>query len=436
MLKREGGDAVWGFLVRSVGLDRDVALNANADVALVPASNVKLMTCAAALLVSHVGPGYRFETSARLEGEGEERCLCVTPTGDPTLSSEELKKLVKRAISRASGPGAGAGAGAGKVRVKLTGKPWLDEGPHPTWEVGDLREPWAAPPSRAVLDGNIFPRATPASSSSADRGAQGGGGHDHPPSPRSYFTARVAQLADENVGDEDDSHGEDKGDDAVARHLSQPVASMARRALEFSDNLCAEQLLRAASGGRDSGRWLTSWSAVYVNKHCASSSPSPSPVPRRVRLVDGSGLSRHNLAPPRAFVALLLAALEGARREEEEEIFFGKRSESKPCRLLLDSLPLAGHTGTLSDRLVGTPAEGTVRAKTGTMTGVAALSGIFQPPPAHRTGSTAQSNLGTVVFSIIANNAVGHGGGGAASGERNRLRAVIDEIVTLITLAR
>jgi len=281
-------------------------------------------------------------------------------------------------------------------------------------------------------------------------------------------------------------------------HRSCPVASIVRRALQDSDNLCAEQLLRAtAIGNGDSGHWLSNWSAAYISAHChvgtqsraSPLSPPPSMAPGvssphlcRVHLVDGSGLSRHNLASPRAFVALLLAMLEGARREqkvEEEEAgapeyIRGKQpaaegekdskqnqqkaqeaprtgratatAPARPCSVFLDSLPLAARTGTLSRRLVGTPAAGTVRAKTGTMTGVAALSGVYQPPCSSPSLSVSSSSsdglpvvrpgccpdptgLGALVFSIIANNAVG-------SADRDRLRAVIDEVVVLITLAR
>ena len=277
----------------------------------------------------------------------------------------------------------------------------MDEGPHPTWEVGDLGEKYAAPPSRTVLDSNT------------DFETEEDARHD----PCSRFIARVAQIA-EDVANEDEEETGAAG--MGSRHQSPPVASLVRTALEESDNLYAEQLLRAASGGRDSGRWLTSWSAVYVNKHCSSSSS----VPRRVRLVDASGLSRHNLAPPRAFVALLLGALEGSRREKEEDVDDERDNylESSPFRLFLDSLPLAGRTGTLSRRLVDTAAEGNVRAKTGSMTGVAALSGFFQP-----LAHAPRSELGAVVFSIIANNGVV---------SATKLRAVIDEIVELVALAR
>ena len=63
------------------------------------------------------------------------------------------------------------------------------------------------------------------------------------------------------------------------------------------------------------------------------------------------------------------------------------RSNRVTCRLLvaiLDeggselqaALPVAGRSGTLADRFVGTPVEGRLRAKTGSIRGVAALAGI------------------------------------------------------------
>ena len=42
---------------------------------------------------------------------------------------------------------------------------------------------------------------------------------------------------------------------------------------------------------------------------------------------------------------------------------------------LRDLLPVAGRDGTMSEQLLGTPAEGAMQAKTGTLTDVKALSG-------------------------------------------------------------
>ena len=56
-----------------------------------------------------------------------------------------------------------------------------------------------------------------------------------------------------------------------------------------------------------------------------------------------------------------------------------------------ESLPRAGIEGTLSNRMEGTAAEGRCRAKTGTISGVSALSGY------------CDLGGGPVVFSILMN---------------------------------
>jgi len=73
---------------------------------------------------------------------------------------------------------------------------------------------------------------------------------------------------------------------------------------------------------------------------------------------EGSGLSRNNLATPNATVALL----EFMARRPGAEVY-------------LQALPVAGVDGTLRDRMKGTPAEGKVRAKTGTLRWANSLSG-------------------------------------------------------------
>ncbi|EAZ89983.1 D-alanyl-D-alanine carboxypeptidase [Crocosphaera chwakensis] len=98
--------------------------------------------------------------------------------------------------------------------------------------------------------------------------------------------------------------------------------------------------------------------------------------PNAFRQVDGSGLSRRNVATPRSLVTTLRSMYYTPNRD----IFYS-------------SLPVAGVTGTLRNRMKGTPAQGTVSAKTGTLRGVRALSGYMKHP-----------NFGMVVFSILVNN--------------------------------
>ena len=93
------------------------------------------------------------------------------------------------------------------------------------------------------------------------------------------------------------------------------------------------------------------------------------------RLRDGSGLSRNNLATPRTLVSTL-RAMYNARGND----------------VFLASLPVAGISGTLKNRMRHTIAEGTVRAKTGTLRGVRALSGYINHP-----------EYSTLTFSIITN---------------------------------
>jgi D-alanyl-D-alanine carboxypeptidase/D-alanyl-D-alanine-endopeptidase (penicillin-binding protein 4) len=74
---------------------------------------------------------------------------------------------------------------------------------------------------------------------------------------------------------------------------------------------------------------------------------------------EGSGLSRDNLASPNATVALLQFM-----------------SRHKCAEAYLAALPIAGVDGTLKSRMKGTPAEGNVRAKTGTLRWANSISGF------------------------------------------------------------
>jgi serine-type D-Ala-D-Ala carboxypeptidase/endopeptidase (penicillin-binding protein 4) len=140
---------------------------------------------------------------------------------------------------------------------------------------------------------------------------------------------------------------------------SKPVREWVNTALLHSDNNYAETLFRTLGGSKVAKENL---SDLGVN-------------PNSYRMVDGSGLSRQNLATPRA----LVATLRGMYSSRNRDLFFA-------------SLPTAGVSGTLKNRMRNTAVTGSVHAKTGTLQGVRALSGYMEHP-----------EYGTIVFSIIVN---------------------------------
>jgi D-alanyl-D-alanine carboxypeptidase/D-alanyl-D-alanine-endopeptidase (penicillin-binding protein 4) len=137
----------------------------------------------------------------------------------------------------------------------------------------------------------------------------------------------------------------------VARLASPDMTWMARLTNLDSNNFFAEMLLKGLGAAvRRSGSTL---SGTKVVRGYALNA-----LGARVRPVDGSGLTISN----RSSVGGVTRVLDRVRFKPYFKDFLG-------------SLPLAGRDGTLADRMRGSAAEGRCRAKTGTLTGVSALSG-------------------------------------------------------------
>lgn len=117
-----------------------------------------------------------------------------------------------------------------------------------------------------------------------------------------------------------------------------------------SDNFFAEMLIKLL-GAKLGGAGTTAAGAAVVAKFAREHGSG-------VHAVDGSGLTRSNRASPQQVVDLLLAM----RGTPVGEDFVG-------------DLALAGHEGTVAERMHGTAADGRCRTKTGTLTGVSNLSG-------------------------------------------------------------
>ena len=117
-----------------------------------------------------------------------------------------------------------------------------------------------------------------------------------------------------------------------------------------SYNFFAEMLIKLI-GARLGGGGTTAAGAAVVAGFAHSHGSG-------VHAVDGSGLTRSNRASPRQVANLLLSMQNDPAGDE-----------------FIQDLALAGHEGTVADRMHGTPAYGRCRTKTGTLTGVSNLSG-------------------------------------------------------------
>jgi D-alanyl-D-alanine carboxypeptidase/D-alanyl-D-alanine-endopeptidase (penicillin-binding protein 4) len=127
---------------------------------------------------------------------------------------------------------------------------------------------------------------------------------------------------------------------------------------KVSDNLSAEALLKVVAaetyhvpGSADLGtgvarKLLAGWSCDTT----------------KIAIADGSGLSRYDLTSASTMVQLLQNM---ARDSANFPVFY-------------HSLPIAGVDGTIGGRMKATPAEGNLRAKTGSLSGVSALSGYVR----------------------------------------------------------
>jgi D-alanyl-D-alanine carboxypeptidase/D-alanyl-D-alanine-endopeptidase (penicillin-binding protein 4) len=157
------------------------------------------------------------------------------------------------------------------------------------------------------------------------------------------------------------------GLDVLASVDSPPMARLVALTNKPSDNFFAEMLAKDLQM-TTTGRGTTTGGAKLAAKFAGT-------LGARATLTDGSGLHRGNRASPQAVVTLLQAML----GRDEFDSFFA-------------SLSIAGRDGTLGPRMRSGPARDNCRGKTGTLTGVSALSGYCKA----RSGDL-------YVFSVIMN---------------------------------
>jgi len=341
LLTRGGGNASGLLVVEAESGDVVCARAAQRQRPL--ASNMKLFTTAAAL--SRLDPDSRIETKVlsdgRLDSGGILRGnLYLQGGGDPALGTPTFYN------SYLGGLGTNLFSLVPQIRAAgiraVSGRLYADD------TVFDRR--------RGVRDSGYAtsPYIGPLSGLAFNSGFSG-------PSSSSGFSSDPAKLAASKLARALNAGGisiprqvalapAPAGAERVALVRSPPLTQLADATNVYSINFFAETLIKLL--GAELGAGGTTAAGATVVESFAQS------VGSGLNAVDGSGLTRSNRASPRQVIDLLLAM----RNDPAGDDF-------------IQDLALTGKEGTVDGRMVGTAAYGRCRTKTGTLTGISALSG-------------------------------------------------------------
>ncbi len=421
-------NAQWGVVIQSLETG-EYFYKRNEDKLFMPASNLKLFTTAAGLIL--LGENYRFKTNVYMNGTVDGSVLkgdlVVQGRGDPTISSrfydgnmfkvyeDWADSLLNMGIDEITGniigddnafDGVGLGAGwAWDYESNWFAAPtsaicFNDNCVNITVTVDKKnRQPVISvePDTKYIIVLNKVITVSKDSTTSIEAYRELGTNvitvfgtiRDNSDSVKTYVTVnnptQYAMVVLKDVlrrkGIVIDGYPIDVNDMTTTLDYSKmkfmftqyspPLKEIVKAINKQSINLYAEQLLKTIGLElKGYGSAANGISAEYkLFKDMGIN-------PEAMNIVDGSGLSRLNLVTPRQIVALLS--------------YMYKSKEFIP---FFNSLPIAGVDGSLGDRMQNTKAQGKIRAKPGFLEGVRSLSGYAF------TGDNEP-----IAFSIIVNN--------------------------------
>jgi D-alanyl-D-alanine carboxypeptidase/D-alanyl-D-alanine-endopeptidase (penicillin-binding protein 4) len=428
--------AQWGIEVADLNSGKILFVH-NADKLMKPASNAKLYT--AALALDQLGPDYRIKTSFYADAKPVDGVihgdLVVFGRGDPSFSARfndgDYSKALKPVID------AVLAAGIKRVEGDLIGDDSYFRGPPygTEWTWDDLQNYYGAPASALTFQDNVIDlifkpdekvgapceivtmpattfmvfsnRTETVGNASRGRiriykplgqdvayvsgyiplGSKGESDSVSVDHPALWFVTMLKEaLAAQGVTitgsvremtwlDRETAPFDFLKMTEVAHVESRPLSEIVKNTLKPSENLYAQLMLLQVGATHPLKRndLGTEAAGLYALRYFLKQAGIDT---NTVLLQEGSGLSRAALVTPRATVELLTFM----SRHRYHETF-------------LDALPIAGVDGTLRNRFKGTRAAGNVRAKTGSLGFVDALSGFC-------TNSANEP----LVFSIMLNN--------------------------------
>jgi D-alanyl-D-alanine carboxypeptidase/D-alanyl-D-alanine-endopeptidase (penicillin-binding protein 4) len=292
-----------------------------------PASTAKLATALAVLAVHKLTD----RITTRVMAGATSGTVVLVGAGDPTLTAAAAGHTP--AYAGAARIADLARRLSGVKHVVVDGSAFTGVGVSPDWAPEDVPSDYASPITAAMVDGGRDTPGATIRSTSPD------------------LAAGRALAAALHVPAAQVSRGSAPGQARVLASVqSAPIGQLVTQMLQESDNVIAEVLARQVALAEHQPASFTG-AAAAVRSVLAKLGVSIG-----AGMVDGSGLAARDRLSPDALTRLLVLA---AHRTA-----------------VLDMLPVAGWSGTLADRYVGTAGAGVIRAKTGTLTGVSTLAGL------------------------------------------------------------
>ena len=421
----------WGILIEKLD-NKQILYQLNSNKYFIPASNTKLFTTASVLV--KLGEYFNIKTPIYIQGlKPTIETLIIEGKGDPSLKKEQLETISKELKNQ----------GIHSIRQLVLVDDYLPESViNYSWEFSDVFYYYAVPVNSLILEENTV-TLTLNPSQISDRvltkwsdelagkqwlinnqgiTAQKDSEYniDLNPSllePKLTITGTLASNAEDDNWWLSIPQPAQYFHDVLRQSLtnnnirvfssqiipykeykSQPYFTKKKVLLEFnspslkelitltnqeSNNLYAEVLFKYLALEEESLNPSESLTKVLTDLGIDSDS---------YQLKDGSGLSRQNLVTPTALISLLKLM-----------------NDSRYSDIFRNSLTVAGVNGTLKNRFKDTNIAHNLLGKTGSLSGVSALSGYL-----------ALENYDDLVFTIIVNQ---------STADTKSLRKTIDEIV-------
>ncbi|MFJ5861987.1 D-alanyl-D-alanine carboxypeptidase/D-alanyl-D-alanine-endopeptidase [Pseudarthrobacter sp. NPDC092439] len=356
LLKPDGGGNFTGFVQDA--LTGRVLFDLGGSANRVPASNMKLLTAVAAL--RSLGPERRFATSV-VAGPGPGQVVLVgggdvllgagSSRPDTVMGQAGLATLAEQTVESLRASGA-----AGKIAVLLDDSLFTGPALNPAWDTGDVEAGEVAPIYPVALNSGRYDPAVLTGPRPKDAALTAAGSFAD--LLRAKGKAAGLAVAPGVARVPAQAAGALEGQATLAQVESATVAEQVGWMLRTSDNYLAEALGRmtAVEGGL-AGSHDAATAAVRTQVGEAGI-PTDS-----MNLADVSGLAMGNQVTPRQVAEVVRAITSGT---------------DPRLRAALDGFPVAGLTGTLDTRYGDDSTAygaGLVRAKTGTLNTVLALSG-------------------------------------------------------------